>query len=109
MEFLGYMVGKIGFQFDPSKVEAVSNISEPTGVRQLRKFMDIVNQVGRYIKNFPDMTIYLSSIVHGCGMKLNKKHFNQSRKHLLEHWHFMTRQMKPKSQLMHQRMVLERY
>ena len=77
MECLGYMVGKDGVQFDPSKVKAVSHISEPTGVGQSRKFLDIVNQVGRYIKNFAHMTIYSSSIVHSCGMKLNKKHSNQ--------------------------------
>ena len=56
VEFLGHVVGKDGVQVDPSKVEAVSNMSESTDVGQLRRFLGIVNQVGRYMKDLADMT-----------------------------------------------------
>ena len=62
VEFLEHVVGKDGVQVDSSKVEAVSNMSEPTDVRQLRRFLGIVNQVGQYIKNLEDSWALLTKL-----------------------------------------------
>lgn len=56
VEFLGHVIGKDGVQIDPTKVEAVAQMGEPTDIAQLRRFLGMVNQVGKYIPNLADMT-----------------------------------------------------
>ena len=56
MEFLGHVIGKDGVQIDPTKVEAVTQMGEPTDIAQLRRFLGMVNQVGKYIPNLADIT-----------------------------------------------------
>ena len=56
VEFLGHVIGKDGVQIDPTKVEAVTQMGEPTDIAQLRRFLGMVNQVGKYIPNLADIT-----------------------------------------------------
>ena len=56
VEFLGHVIGKDGVQIDPTKVEAVTQMGEPTDFAQLRQFLGMVNQVGKYIPNLADIT-----------------------------------------------------
>ena len=56
VEFMGHVIGKDGMQIDPTKVEAVTQMGEPTDIAQLRRFLGMVNQVGKYIPNLADIT-----------------------------------------------------
>ena len=56
VEFLGHVIGKDGVQIDPTKVEAVTQMGEPTDIAQLRRFLGMVNQVGKCIPNLADIT-----------------------------------------------------
>ena len=56
VEFMGHVIGKDGVQIDPTKVEAVTQMGEPTDIAQLRRFLGMVNQVGKYIPNLADIT-----------------------------------------------------
>ena len=56
VEFLGHVIGKDGVQIDPTKVEAVTQMGEPIDIAQLRQFLGMVNQVGKYIPNLADIT-----------------------------------------------------
>ena len=47
--FLGNLVGKHGIQVDPRKVSAVKDMKEPTDVSELRRFLGMANQLGKYI------------------------------------------------------------
>lgn len=47
--FLGQRVGKHGIQVDPRKVSAIRDMKIPTDVKELRRFMGMVNHMGKYI------------------------------------------------------------
>ena len=50
-QFLGYLIGKDGFEADPSKVEAITQMEAPTNISELRRFLRMVNQIGKYLPN----------------------------------------------------------
>ena len=56
IEFLGHVIGRDGVQVNQRKVEAITNMSKPTDEGQLRRLLDIFNQVGKYIENLAEMT-----------------------------------------------------
>ena len=49
--FLGHVIGKDGIQADPSKVEAIKWMKAPSDVSDLRRFLGMVNQMGKYLPN----------------------------------------------------------
>lgn len=54
VSFLGQLVGKNGIQADPAKVEAVNRMPQPTNVAEMRRFLGMVNQLGKYIPNLAE-------------------------------------------------------
>ena len=54
VSFLGQLVGKHGIQADPAKVEAVRQMKKPTNVAEIRRFLGMVNQLGKYIPNLAE-------------------------------------------------------
>ena len=63
VKFLGHIVGKDGIKIDPSKVEAIKEMKEPSDVSELRRFLGMVNQVGKYIPNVADLTMPLRKLL----------------------------------------------
>ena len=51
VDFLGHRIGKDGNEVDPSKVEAIRQMRAPTDVPELRRFLGMANQMGKYIPN----------------------------------------------------------
>ena len=51
VEFLGHRIGKDGIEVDPSKVEAVQQMKAPSDVPELRRFLGMANQMGKYLPN----------------------------------------------------------
>ncbi|KAL6455308.1 hypothetical protein MHYP_G00362590 [Metynnis hypsauchen] len=49
VSFLGHVVSANGISPDPSKTEAVKRMQEPTTVSELRSFLGMVNQLGKFI------------------------------------------------------------
>lgn len=47
--FLGHIITPAGIHPDPRKTEAISKMAEPTNVSELRSFLGMVNQLGRFI------------------------------------------------------------
>ena len=45
------MIGKDGIGADPSKVEAIKQMEAPSDVAELRRFLGIVNQMGKCLPN----------------------------------------------------------
>ena len=51
--FLGHIIDGSGIQADPQKSTAVKNFPTPTTVKELQRFMGMVNQMGKFI---PELT-----------------------------------------------------
>ena len=67
---------------DPRKVKAVTDMSEPRDISSLRRFLGMVNQMGKYIPNLADLTTPLRELLnksmYGCGAHRRNKHFRRS-------------------------------
>jgi len=47
--FLGHIITAAGISPDPRKTEAITELEEPTNVGELRSFLGMVNQLGKFI------------------------------------------------------------
>jgi len=48
LKFLGHLIDQNGIHADPDKTTAIVHISPPTTVSELRRFMGMVNQQGKF-------------------------------------------------------------
>ena len=51
IQFLGHLISKGVIEADPSKVEAITQMEAPTKFSELRRFLGMVNQMGKYLSN----------------------------------------------------------
>ena len=51
IQFLGHLISKGVTEADPSKVEAITQMEAPTKISELRRFLGMVNQMGKYLPN----------------------------------------------------------
>ena len=56
VQFRGHVIGKDGIEVDPSKVEAIKKMKAPTNILELRRFLGMVNQMGKYLPNLAQTT-----------------------------------------------------
>ena len=56
IKFLGHIVGRDWVKGDPDKVAAITGMAEPTGVSQLRRFLGMINQMGKFLPNLAALT-----------------------------------------------------
>ena len=54
--FLGHLIDEKGIQADPRKTEAVSQMGPPTNTTELRRFLGMANQLGKFSPNLAEMT-----------------------------------------------------
>lgn len=54
VKFLGVIVSADGMRPDPDKTRAVQDMKEPTNVSELRSFLGMVNQLGKFIPNLSE-------------------------------------------------------
>jgi len=47
--FMGHVIGERGLQPDPAKVKAISDMASPTNIEELRRFLGIVNFLGKFL------------------------------------------------------------
>lgn len=52
--FVGHVIDASGIRPDPKKVEAIVNFQAPTNVPEVRRFMGMVNQLGRFTPNLAE-------------------------------------------------------
>ena len=50
LKFLGHVIDRDGIRADPEKMSAIRNINPPRNVSELRCFMGMVNQLGKFSK-----------------------------------------------------------
>ena len=51
LTFLGHVIDGNGIQADPEKTSATLSMSPPTNVLELRRFMGMANQLGKFSRN----------------------------------------------------------
>ena len=56
IKFLGHIITPEGISPDPSKTTAVKNMKQPSNVSELRHFLGMVNQLGKFSPNIADLT-----------------------------------------------------
>ena len=60
--FMGHIVTSDGLQADPEKVKAVSNMSPPKDITELRRFLGMVNYLTKYLSHVTNMTELLRNL-----------------------------------------------
>ncbi|GFS06114.1 Pol polyprotein [Elysia marginata] len=56
VKFLGQIISAEGIQIDPEKVEAINKMEDPTNLTELRRFLGMVNHVGKFTQSVTDVT-----------------------------------------------------
>ena len=63
LTFLGHIVSKEGISPDPTKTEAIRKMSTPTNVTELRRFMGMVNQLGKFSSHIAELSSPLRGLL----------------------------------------------
>ena len=61
LTFLGHVIGPEGITADPEKTKATAGMRQPTSVPELRRFLGMVNQLGKFTPNLAELTQPLAS------------------------------------------------
>lgn len=56
ISFLGHVINSQGIRADPDKIKAILDMPEPQDVADVRRFMGMVNFVGKFSPRLPDLT-----------------------------------------------------
>ena len=56
IKFLGHVIDKHGVHPDPERVAAVQRVTAPKEISQLRRFMGMVNQLGKFTPNLSSLS-----------------------------------------------------
>jgi hypothetical protein len=73
IEYLGYVLTRDGIKPQSSKMQAILAIKPPTGVKQLRHFLGMVQYYRDLWARWSDMLTPLTSLVGGCGQTKPQK------------------------------------
>ena len=56
LTFLGHVIDANGITADPEKTKAIVEMNPPTNIPELRRFLGMVNQLGKFTPNLAEMT-----------------------------------------------------
>ena len=56
IKFLGHLINSNGVSADPQKIEAILNMKAPCSVSELRCFLGMTNQIGKFSSKIAEMT-----------------------------------------------------
>ena len=56
VKFLGHLIDSSGVHPDPDKVQAIIDMQPPTNVHEVRRFLGMVQQMGKFSPNLADKT-----------------------------------------------------
>ena len=63
LKFLGFVIDGDGIWADPDKTQAIQDMESPTSVTDLRRFMGMVNQLGKFSPNLAELSQPLRSLL----------------------------------------------
>ena len=63
ISFMGHRITDKGLQTDPEKVRAVNDMDAPRNVEELRRFLGMINYLGRFLPNVTTVTEPLHNLI----------------------------------------------
>ncbi|UYV67908.1 hypothetical protein LAZ67_5002467, partial [Cordylochernes scorpioides] len=63
INFLGHLLDEDGIRPDPAKIEAVAKMPAPTDVHGVRRFLGMVNHLGRFVGNLSEIVAPLNQLL----------------------------------------------
>ncbi|UYV78845.1 K02A2.6-like [Cordylochernes scorpioides] len=63
INFLGHILDEDGILPDPAKIEAVAKMPAPTDVHGVRRFLGMVNHLGRFVENLSEIVAPLNQLL----------------------------------------------
>ena len=63
IKFLGHLVDATGIRSDPDKTSAIANMPTPKNISDLRRFMGMINQLGKFSSNLAELTQPLCELI----------------------------------------------
>ena len=82
--FLSHVVDEQGIRADPDKVATITEMAPPTNISELRRFMGMVNQLGKFSMNLADLTQPLRQLLSKKSTciwdQCKTKHLSKSKK-----------------------------
>ncbi|UYV76882.1 K02A2.6-like, partial [Cordylochernes scorpioides] len=63
INFLGHILDEDGIRPDPAKIEAVAKMPAPTDVHGVRRFLGMVNHLGRFVENVSEIVAPLNQLL----------------------------------------------
>ena len=63
LKFLGHVVDQTGIHADPDKTSAITKMPPPATVTELRRFLGMVNQLGKFTPNLAELTKPLQDLL----------------------------------------------
>ena len=113
--FTGHVISEDGIRSDPEKIESVEDMTTPQNVSDVRRFLRMVNQLGRFIPHLAEKTKPLRDLLSKKNQfhwgQAQQESFKNSRMSLSQHLSLLiTILKKPQSyQTMHHHLALALY
>ena len=63
IKFLGHLISEKGIQPDPDKTAAIAKMPRPTSVQELKRFMGMVNHLGKFSRNLAELSQPLRALL----------------------------------------------
>ncbi|KAJ8030205.1 hypothetical protein HOLleu_26545 [Holothuria leucospilota] len=63
VKFLGHIIDETGIHVDDDKIEAITKYQQPKSVSDLRRFLGMVNQVGKFVPRLADLRKPLNDLL----------------------------------------------
>ena len=63
IKFLGHVINEKGICADPEKTKAIANFAAPTNKKELRRFLGIVNYLGKFSPALAENTNHLRQLL----------------------------------------------
>ena len=86
VRFMGHLLTSDGLKADPAKVEAIVDMPPPTDVKDLKRFLGMVNYLAKFFPLLSDMTEPLRRLedkdVHWCWLAQYQKAFTTVKEYL---------------------------
>ena len=64
LKFLGHMIDGQGISADPDKIAAIRDMEPPSNLSELRRFLGMTTQLGKFSPNLADLTQPLRELLH---------------------------------------------
>ena len=63
IEYIGFLIDKNGICVNPRKIVPLTNMPQPTNVKQLQSFLGAVNYYSKFIPNMADIAKHLYKLI----------------------------------------------